>query len=118
MPYTQNLVLRVKSRNRLYSKKPAARQVFAKFVVIFTFENYVVTGKINVYEEDSDERYKALPPEIRDKFSDALNKDEANFIKPLCITLMFAGLRIGEALALKWKNIDFEKSYDRMQKEK
>lgn len=35
------------------------------------------------------------------------NVDKANFIKPLCITLMFAGLRIGEALALKWKNIDF-----------
>ena len=50
---------------------------------------------------------KPCPPEIRDKFLDALNKDEANFIKPLCITLMFAGLRIGEALALKWKNIDF-----------
>lgn len=66
-----------------------------------------VKGKRNVYEEDGDERYKALPPEIRDKFIDALNKDEANFIKPLCITLMFAGLRIGEALALKWKNIDF-----------
>lgn len=66
-----------------------------------------VKGKRNVYEEDGDERYKALPPEIRDKFLDALNKDEANFIKPLCITLMFAGLRIGEALALKWKNIDF-----------
>ena len=31
---------------------------------------------------------------------------------------MFARLRIGEALALKWKNVDFEKSYDRMQKEK
>lgn len=66
-----------------------------------------VKGKRNVYEEDGDERYKALPSEIRDKFLDALNKDEANFIKPLCITLMFAGLRIGEALALKWKNIDF-----------
>ena len=66
-----------------------------------------VKGKRNVYEEDGDERYKALPPEIRDKFLDTLNKDEANFIKPLCITLMFAGLRIGEALALKWKNIDF-----------
>ena len=66
-----------------------------------------VKGKRNVYKEDDDERYKALPPEIRDKFLDALNKDEANFIKPLCITLMFAGLRIGEALALKWKNIDF-----------
>ena len=38
---------------------------------------------------------------------EALNKDEANFIKPLCICLMFSGLRIGEALALKWENVDF-----------
>ena len=54
------------------------------------------------------EKYKALPPEVRTKFLEALNKDEANFIKPLCICLMFSGLRIGEALALKWQNIDFE----------
>ena len=37
-----------------------------------------------------------------------LNQDEANFLKPLCYVLLFAGLRIGEALALKWKNIDFD----------
>ena len=53
------------------------------------------------------EKYKALPPEVRTKFLEALNKDEANFIKPLCICLMFSGLRIGEALALKWENVDF-----------
>ena len=75
-----------------------------------------VKGKRNVYEEDGNERYKALPPEIRDKFLDALNKDEANFIKPLCITLMFAGLRIGEALALKWKNIDFNNKTIRVER--
>ena len=26
----------------------------------------------------------------------------------MCIVLMFAGLRIGEACALQWKNVDFE----------
>ena len=57
-----------------------------------------------VYDED--ENYKALPPEIRDKFIAALNEDEANFIKPLCFCMMFAGLRIGEVIALKWKNFD------------
>ena len=67
-----------------------------------------IKGKRNIYQANDDEKYKAMPPEIRDKFLDALNKDEANFIKPLCITLMFVGLRIGEALALKWKNIDFD----------
>ena len=46
---------------------------------------------------DDDQNYKAILPEVRDKFLTALNNDEANFIKPLCITLIFAGLRIGEA---------------------
>ena len=67
-----------------------------------------IKGKRTVYQANNDEKYKAMPLEIRNKFLVALNKDEANFIKPLCITLMFAGLRIGEALALKWKNIDFD----------
>ena len=78
-----------------------------KWILVNPTLKVKVKGKRNIYEEDNDEKYKALPPEIRDKFLEALNKDEANFIKPLCITLMFAGLRIGEALALKWKNIDF-----------
>ena len=39
---------------------------------------------------------------------EALAKDDGNFIKPLCICLMFGGLRIGEALALKWENVNFE----------
>ena len=79
-----------------------------KWILVNPTLKVKVKGKRNIYEEDNDEKYKALPPEIRDKFLEALNKDEANFIKPLCITLMFAGLRIGEALALKWKNIDFK----------
>ena len=78
-----------------------------KWILVNPTLKVKVKGKRNVYEEETSEKYKAMPPEIRDKFLEALNKDEANFIKPLCITLMFAGLRIGEALALKWKNIDF-----------
>ena len=54
------------------------------------------------------EKYKALTPEARTKFLEALNKDEANFLKPLCYVLLFAGLRIGEAIALQWKNVNFE----------
>ena len=79
-----------------------------KWILVNPTLKVKVKGKRNIYEKDNDEKYKTMPPEIRDKFLDALNKDEANFIKPLCITLMFAGLRIGEALALKWKNIDFD----------
>lgn len=54
------------------------------------------------------ERYKALTPESRRTFLKALNEDESNFLKPLCYVLLFAGLRIGEALALQWKNVNFE----------
>ena len=54
------------------------------------------------------EKYKALTPEARTKFLEALNKDEANFLKPMCILLLFAGLRIGEVCALQWKNVNFK----------
>ena len=54
------------------------------------------------------EKYKALTPESRRIFLKALNEDESNFLKPLCYVLLFAGLRIGEALALQWKNVNFE----------
>lgn len=57
---------------------------------------------------DDEQNYKAILPEVRDKFLTALNNDEANFIKPLCITMIFAGLRIGEAIALTWNCVDFE----------
>ena len=79
-----------------------------KWILVNPTLKVKIKGKRNIYQANDDEKYKAMPPEIRDKFLDVLNKDEANFIKPLCITLMFAGLRIGEALALKWKNIDFD----------
>ena len=54
------------------------------------------------------DRYKALTPEARKEFLPALNQDEANFLKPLCYVLLLAGLRIGEAIALQWKNVNFE----------
>ena len=53
--------------------------------------------------------YKAIPPEERDRFLNALEKDPANFIKPMCYLMMFAGLRSGETIALEWKHIDFAK---------
>ncbi|MEG1752257.1 MAG: site-specific integrase, partial [Clostridia bacterium] len=55
---------------------------------------------------DKEDLYKAIPPDVRMKFLAELNNNE--FLKPLCMTMMFAGLRAGEALALRWQNIDFE----------
>ena len=71
------------------------------------------TRKIRIKIKDrkiysGQEKYKALTPEARKEFLTALNQDEANFLKPLCYVLLFAGLRIGEAIALQWKNVNFE----------
>ena len=49
--------------------------------------------------------YKALPEEIRKEFIAAL--DDNDFLKPLCLCMLFGGLRAGEVLALTWNNIDF-----------
>ena len=55
---------------------------------------------------DNENKYKAIPPEVREKFINAL--DNHAFLKPFCFTMMFAGLRSGEALALTWEDINFD----------
>ena len=72
-------------------------------------QNPVNKVKVRAHDKVSNsEKYKALTPEVRVRFLEALAKDDGNFIKPLCVCLMFGGLRIGEALALKWRNVNFE----------
>lgn len=73
-------------------------------------QNPVYKVKVRAHDKvhTNSDKYKALTPEIRVKFLEALAKDDGNFIKPLCICLMFGGLRIGEALALKWEKVNFE----------
>lgn len=59
-------------------------------------------------KENSEEKeQKALPEELREPFLAALNTDR--FFKAFCLTAMFAGLRPGEVIGLKWRDIDFEK---------
>lgn len=73
-------------------------------------QNPVYKVKVRAHDKvhTNSDKYKELTPEIRVKFLEALAKDDGNFIKPLCVCLMFGGLRIGEALALKWQNVNFE----------
>lgn len=52
------------------------------------------------------QEYKAIPEELRNRFLQAIST--SLLFKPLCLTSMFAGLRIGEVLALKWKDFDEE----------
>lgn len=55
---------------------------------------------------DEKKEQKALPEELREPFLVALNTD--HFFKAFCLTAMFAGLRPGEVIGLKWRDIDFE----------
>ncbi len=74
-----------------------------------TMHNPTTLTKVKSTERkiyDSENRYKAIPPEAREKFLICLN--EHKFLKPLCLCMMFAGLRTGEALALTWEDIDFK----------
>lgn len=50
---------------------------------------------------------KALPEELREPFLIALNTDR--FFKAFCLTAMFAGLRPGEVIGLRWHDLDLEK---------
>ena len=73
--------------------------------------NPTVKAKVKIHDRKNSkqiERYKALTPELRTLFLEKLSKDESNFLKPMCITMMFAGLRVGEVIALKWKNFNPE----------
>lgn len=68
-----------------------------------TTKTKVKSNERKIY--DGENKYKAIPPEVREGFLVCLNKHK--FLKPLCFCMMFAGLRSGEVLALKWQNIDF-----------
>ena len=73
--------------------------------------NPVLKVKVKIHDRkifDKTERYKALTPEARAIFLEKLEKDNANFLKPICKVMMFAGLRVGEAIALRWKNFNPE----------
>ncbi len=52
-------------------------------------------------------KYKALPIEIRQRFIANLNSHLP--LKTICLLGLYAGLRIGEILSLKWDDIDLDK---------
>ena len=71
--------------------------------------NPTIRIKIRSSNKVINNKYKALKTYEKPEFIDALHKDESNFIKPMCLMLMFSGLRIGEVIALKWCDVDFDK---------
>lgn len=105
---------------RLFDKKNLGLDTVKKCKFILSqFMEYAVDNKhinfnptykavIKARERDKSKEkdYKAIRKEDRILFVQAISTNP--FWKALCMTSMFGGLRIGEVLALKWHNIDFE----------
>lgn len=62
---------------------------------------------MNIYEDEDGEEYKAIPVELRDFVLETLKKHK--LLNHLCKAMYFSGMRIGEALALRWKSIKWDK---------
>lgn len=76
----------------------------------FVSENPIEECKVkNIREhrEQKTEEYKAIPAEIRKKFLCVIRQNET--MEPICMAQIFGGMRIGEVLALKWKDVDFNR---------
>ena len=74
--------------------------------------NYNIVNCVDIKKRESKtpkENYKAIPREIRSKFLTVIEKNK--FLKTICYLGLFAGLRIGEILALQWEDINFDKKF-------
>ena len=76
------------------------------------FNNYIESYPLifnNIkYPKSRDEiKYKALPKEIRQDYIKKLNNHQP--LKTLCYLGLYAGMRIGEILSLRWKDVDLDK---------
>lgn len=65
---------------------------------------YCVVKATEAHRETKVEKYKAIPERLRPYFLEVIKKSEVLY--PICMVQLFAGLRIGEVLALKWKDVD------------
>ena len=83
---------------------------FFEYAVDSQFVNSNPVGKVKLQSRErkvvTEEDYKAIPIDVRQRFLGVLKKSD--ILRPICMMSMFAGLRIGEVLALRWQDIDFE----------
>lgn len=107
--------------NRIYANNHSREVVRKTKTLLKQFFDYAVEEKLVQYnpvlsvnfkvkeKRDLSEMkrpYKSIPPEDRKKFLEALTQN--SFLLTLCFIGFYMGLRIGEILALKWKDVDFK----------
>lgn len=124
-PYFENKTLSVVNNNTLLvffnhllnNNIPKSMFLKIKFVInqfvsYLVLNNYIESYPLILnsikYPKSRDEiKYKALPKEIRQNYIEKLNNHQP--LKSLCYLGLYAGMRIGEILSLRWKDIDLDK---------
>jgi integrase len=105
--------------NKMYLQEMALDTIKKTKQIINQFFEYAIdnemvqknpTTKLRIQRNEKHikdaQKYKAIPVDVRERFMQELEKNI--FLKTLCTTMLFCGLRIGEALALTWRDIDIE----------
>lgn len=107
--YFKNISQHEISNNIFRKIKFLLNQFFNYLQLSFKEFNYpFILKSIKAISEDGVRKYKALPVDIRDKFIKSLDQNKT--LKVICFLGLYAGLRIGEILALTWDKIDFDKN--------
>lgn len=106
--YFNSLLDKQLTKNCFYKRKFLISQFFRylkqqdnSFNYPFILSNIKYKGNNSCINE-----YKAIPIELRGNFINLLGKNK--LIKVVCYLGIYAGLRIGEILALKWTDIDLK----------
>ncbi len=109
--------------NRIYASNHSVEVVRKTKTLLKQFFDYAVEEKLVQYnpvlsvnfkvKEKVDllklkKPYKAIPLEDRKKFLEVLTQN--SLLLTLCFIGFYIGLRVGEILALKWKDINFKNS--------
>lgn len=108
--HLNNLLIDGRSLNKVKKVKYLLNQFFDYAVdAKMISNNPILKTRIKSRENkriNEKNQYKAIPKDKRNLLLESLEKHE--FLKALCMTSLYGGLRIGEVLGLKWENIDFE----------
>lgn len=104
-----NYLLNNKIPQSMFLKTKFVLNQFASYLVLNNYiESYPLILNSIKYPKSRDEiKYKALPKEIRQDYIKKLNNHQP--LKTLCYLGLYAGMRIGEILSLRWKDINLDK---------